>query len=54
MTTTARPRYTGYRFSAKIISHVAWLYFRFPLGLHMVAELLAARGIILGVRLEQS
>jgi putative transposase len=53
MTTTARPRYTGYRFSAKIISHVVWLYFRFPLGLHMVAELLAARGIILGVRSEQ-
>jgi len=23
MTTTARPRYTGYRFSAKIISHAA-------------------------------
>jgi transposase-like protein len=43
---TARPRYTGYRFPSKIISHAVWLYFRFPLGLRMVAELLAARGII--------
>jgi transposase-like protein len=29
-----------------IISHAVWLYFRFPLGLRMVEELLAARGII--------
>src|SRR6266481_432997 len=42
MTTRARPRYTGYRFPAEIISH-----FRFPVGLRMVEELLAARGIIL-------
>ena len=28
------------------ISHAVWLYFRFPLGLRMVEELLAARGII--------
>ena len=47
MTTLARPRYTGYRFPAEIISHAIWLYFRFPLGLRMVEELLAARGIIL-------
>src|SRR5260370_42266896 len=47
MTTLARPRYTGYRFPAAIISHALWLYFRFPLGLRMVEELLAARGIIL-------
>jgi putative transposase len=51
---TARPRYTGYRFLSKIISHAVWLYFRFPLGLRMVVELLAARGIIVGVRSEQS
>src|SRR5262252_1399067 len=46
MTTSARARYTGYRFPAEIISHAVWLYFRFPLGLRMVEELLAARGII--------
>ena len=38
--------YAGYRFPAKIISHAVWLYFRFPLSLRMVEELLAARGII--------
>jgi len=46
MTTLARARYTGYRFPAEIIGHAVWLYFRFPLGLRMVEELLAARGII--------
>ena len=46
MTTSARARYSGYRFPAEIIGHAVWLYFRFPLGLHMVEELLAARGII--------
>jgi putative transposase len=46
MTTPARARYTGYRFPAEIIGHAVWLYFRFPLGLRMVEELLAARGII--------
>jgi putative transposase len=46
MTTPARARYAGYRFPAEIIGHGVWLYFRFPLGLRMVEELLAARGII--------
>ena len=46
MTTAARGRYAGYRFPAEIIGHAVWLYFRFPLGLRMVEELLAARGII--------
>jgi putative transposase len=46
MTTLARARYGGYRFPAEIIGHAVWLYFRFPLGLRMVEELLAARGII--------
>ena len=46
MTTPARARYTGHRFPAEIIGHAVWLYFRFPLGLRMVEELLAARGII--------
>ena len=46
MTTSARTRYAGYRFPSEIISHAVWLYFRFPPGLRMVEELLAARGII--------
>ena len=46
MRTSARTRYTGYRFPGEIIGHAVWLYFRFPLGLRMVEELLAARGII--------
>src|SRR3954463_7273934 len=46
MRTSARTRYAGYRYPAEIIGHAVWLYFRFPLGLRMVEELLAARGII--------
>src|SRR5215471_13572499 len=46
MTTPVQTRYAGYRFPAEIIGHAVWLYFRFPLGLRMVEELLAARGII--------
>ena len=46
MTTPARTRCGGYRFPAEIIGHAVWLYFPFPLGLRMVEELLAARGII--------
>jgi putative transposase len=46
MTTPACPSYAGYRFPPEIISHAVWLYFRFPLSLRMVDELLAARGII--------
>ena len=42
----AVPKYAGYRFPAEVISHAVWLYFRFPLSLRMVDELLAARGII--------
>ena len=45
MTTPVCPSYAGYRFPAEIISHAVWLYFRFPLSLRMVDELLAARGI---------
>ena len=45
MTTPAYPSYADYRFSAEIISHAVWLYFRFPLSLPVVDELLAARGI---------
>ena len=46
MTTPTRSRYTGHRFPPEVIGHAVWLYFRFPLGLRMVEELLAARGII--------
>lgn len=42
----AKSPYAGYRFPADVISHAIWLYFRFPLALRMVEELLAARGII--------
>src|SRR5215211_311712 len=37
--------YAGYRFPPEVISHAVWLYFRFPLSLRMVEEMLAARGI---------
>src|SRR5215204_5928348 len=46
MTTSVCSSYAGYRFPAEIISHAVWLYFRFPLSLRMVEEMLAARGII--------
>ena len=46
MTRPSCPSYAGYRFPAEIISHAVWLYFRFPLSLRMVDELLAARGIV--------
>src|ERR687896_773630 len=41
----AKSRYAGHRFPAEIISHAVWLYFRFPLSLRMVEEMLAVRGI---------
>src|SRR5215213_4431744 len=46
MRTPACPSYAGHRFPAEVISHAVWLYFRFPLSLRMVEEMLAARGII--------
>ena len=46
MTTPTRSRYTGHRFPPEVIGHAVWLYFRFPLGLRMVEEMLAARGIV--------
>src|ERR1700758_4273061 len=45
MTTPRDPIYAGYRYPAEIISYAVWLYFRFPLSLRMVEEMLAARGI---------
>jgi hypothetical protein len=35
-----------HRFPAEVISQAIWLYFRFPLGMRMVEEVLAARGVI--------
>src|SRR5689334_7710157 len=46
MPQSARSRYTGYRFPPEIISHAVWLYFRFPVSLRMVEEVLAARNIL--------
>src|SRR5690348_13464330 len=46
MITPAFPSYAGHRFPAEIISYTVWLYFRFPLSLRMVEEMLAARGIV--------
>ena len=45
MTTPRDPLYAGYRFPAELIGYSSWLYFRFPRGLRMVEEMLAARGI---------
>ena len=40
------PLYRRHRFPAEAIAHAVWLYFRFPLSLRMVEDLLAARGIV--------
>jgi putative transposase len=45
MKNTRHPRYARHRFPAEVISYAVWLYFRFPLSLRMVEEMLAARGI---------
>src|ERR1700746_3253929 len=45
MTTARDPIYAGHRYPAEIISYAVWLYFRFPLSLRMVEEMLAARGV---------
>jgi putative transposase len=45
MTTPPCPSYAGHRFPGEIISYAVWLYFRFPLSLRHVDEILAARGI---------
>ncbi|PQV56086.1 putative transposase [Defluviimonas denitrificans] len=38
--------YRRHRFPPDLIAHAVWLYFRFPLSLRMVEDLLAQRGII--------
>ncbi len=46
MSPPTTPSYAGHRFPPEVISHAIWLYFRFPLSLRMVEEMLAARGIL--------
>ena len=38
--------YKRHRFSPEIISHAVWLYFRFPLSLRLVEEMLLPRGVV--------
>jgi putative transposase len=45
MRTLRDPIYAGYRYPAELISYAVLLYFRFPLSLRMVEEMLAAHGI---------
>jgi putative transposase len=40
------PSYKGHRYSAEIISHAVWLYFRFPLSYREVEELMLQRGVV--------
>ncbi|KVP38778.1 hypothetical protein WJ88_02235, partial [Burkholderia ubonensis] len=42
--TDASISFKDYRFLPDVISYAVWLYYRFPLSLRMVEELLAARG----------
>ena len=42
----AKSPYAGYRFPAEVISQAVWLYFRFPLSLRMVEEMMAARCVV--------
>ena len=35
--------YSRHRYSPEIIAHAVWLYYRFPLSLRMVEDLLAER-----------
>jgi putative transposase len=46
MTTRPDPLYAGHRFPAEAIAYAVFLYFRFPLSLRMVEEVLALRGIV--------
>ncbi len=43
---TATPSYKGHRYPVEIINHCVWLYFRFPLSLREVEELMLARGVV--------
>jgi transposase-like protein len=43
MSISRDPLYRRHRFPPEVISYAVWLYFRFPLSLRMVKEMLAAR-----------
>src|SRR3954468_22203418 len=45
MTHSTPTRYAGHRFPSELISYTVWLYYRFPLSLRMVEEMLAFRGL---------
>jgi hypothetical protein len=45
VTTLRDPLYAGHRYPAELIGYAVWLFFRFPLSLRMVEEMLAVRGI---------
>ena len=38
--------YKRHRFPPETITHAVWLYFRFPLSLRLVEEMLLERGIV--------
>jgi putative transposase len=38
--------YKHHRFPPEIIAHPVWLYFRFPLSLRLIEEMLLERGIV--------
>nr|WP_244662124.1 IS6 family transposase [Mesorhizobium huakuii] len=42
----AAARYNNHRFPTEIIAHAVWLYYRFPLSLGHVEEMLLERGIV--------
>ncbi|MHC3455103.1 IS6 family transposase, partial [Streptomyces prasinus] len=43
---SASPSYKGHRYPAEVISRCVWLYFRFPLSLREVEELMLQRGVL--------
>ena len=46
MSTKRAALYSGHRYPAAVIARAVWMYFRFPLSLRMVEEMLAERGIM--------
>ncbi|ESW62845.1 transposase [Mesorhizobium sp. LSJC280B00] len=45
-TNTSQISYKRHRFPTEIIAHAVWLYYRFPLSLRRVEEMLLERGIV--------
>lgn len=43
---SASPSYRGHQYPVEVISHCMWLYFRFPLSIREVEELMLQRGVI--------